>query len=226
MDNDHDQLKSPRWIHDKLQVWLDSRLAGSTAARNSLKELHGRSFELVLTGIDIHTVFHVDGERMTLASRSADDVDARLIASPMDALQLARGQSLSVLKQTNARLEGNIHIAEGFSQTFAFLSPDLEAELAEWIGDVGAHELASAGYALFGFLRRAATAFEENTSEFLKEEQPMLARPREVSGFIEDIDEVRDAVERAASRVSALELMVEARSKAPQSQARPAPGNE
>jgi ubiquinone biosynthesis protein UbiJ len=204
------------------QAWLDTRLAESTAARQSLRQIDGKRFELVLEGLDIRIRLHAAGERLLLGD--VGEADARLTATPIDALTLARNQSLADVKKTNAHLEGNVHVAEGFGQTLALLSPNPEAELAGWVGDVAAHEIVAAGRTVLRFIVDAERALERNSAEFLKEEQPTLARPWEVDELIEAIDDVRDAVERAATRLDALERARAGTADGPKPSTGPVPG--
>ena len=60
-------------------------------------------------------------------------------------------------------------------------------------------------------LRRAGRALEQNTAEFLKDERRVLAQPVEVNHFAEEVDRLRDDVERAAKRVDLLTSLMSAR---------------
>lgn len=192
------------WLTAQAQAWLDARLAASTAARRSLQPIDGKLFEVVVEGPGIHVGLRARGPRLILEEPRDGEPDARLSATPLDALRLAQSQSLSNLKQTDARLEGNIHVAEAFARTLALLSPEAEAELAGWVGDIAAHEIVAAAHALKAFALEVGQTLERDTAEFLREERPVLARSREVEAFVEEVDDIRDAVERAASRLDAL----------------------
>lgn len=204
MNGDSQYFNPAGWLAARGQSWIDARLAESTAARQSLEPIEGRRFELMLEGPDVCIGLRVGDGRLILESPGRGEPDARLSATPLDALKLARSQSLSNLKKTDASLEGNIHVAEAFARTLALLSPDPEAELAGWVGDIAAHEIVSAARAVQALVAKAERSFEQDMAEFFREEQPALARPREVEEFVEEVDDIRDAVERAATRLEKL----------------------
>ena len=68
----------------------------------------------------------------------------------------------------------------------------------------------TAGRSLAGLLLQAERALEQDASEYFIEEQPALARAWEVEEFVDAVDDVRDAVERAATRLDALERTLRA----------------
>ena len=213
----HDDVsgRSHDWLRTPVQRWLDRRVAESTAVRSLLREIDGRCFAVVLEGPDLTVTLLARSGRLHWLPPGTREPDAALIASPFDALVLARSQSLSDLKKTDARLSGNIHLAEQFARLFALLGPEPEAELAGWIGDIAAHEVAQAGRAALRFLRQAASALEQNCAEYLREEQPVIARSWEVDEFADAVDDLRDGVERAVARLDALEVRRQAGPRSP-----------
>jgi ubiquinone biosynthesis protein UbiJ len=208
MDDGAGAIDPPVWLRSRVQHWLDRRLAESTAAREALAEVAGRTFAIRLDGPGIEIKLAADRDRLRWISQDERVADATLVASPFDALTLARGRTLSALKKTDARLDGNIHVAEAFAALLERLSPDPEAELAGWVGDVAAHELAAATRAVAAFIRRAAGALTDDAVEFARDEQHLLAYPWEVAGYIEAVDDLREAVDRADSRLALLEARI------------------
>jgi ubiquinone biosynthesis protein UbiJ len=212
---------------ETFQRLLNERIAQSTAAQSRLDSLQGRRFRIVVVGPDIELLLAAERQGLRLEAgaagtpglaagspqsgaspgdtAAADRPDATLRASPFDLLALIRAERLSDLKRTEARIEGNLHTAEAFSELLRQIRPELEAELAGWIGDIAAHELASGIGRLTGWGRRAAQALEQDLAEYLKEEQPVLAPPVRVRAFGDEVERLRDDVERAARRLELLE---------------------
>ncbi len=188
-----------------VQAWIDRRCRESTALRDALAAVAGRHFAIELEGPDLNVLLAATAERLEWLPAGSATPDATLSTRPFDAIALARSQSLTDLKKTDARLNGNIRIAEQFARVLELLTPEPEAELAGWVGDIAAHEIATTGRRVVALIRRTVAALEADSAEFLKEEQPALARPWEVDAFIESVDELRDAVARAEQRLAALE---------------------
>jgi ubiquinone biosynthesis protein UbiJ len=83
--------------------------------------------------------------------------------------------------------------------------PDLEEEVARWLGDVLAHALGSAVRGFGAWLGRAGAALRMNTAEYLQEESRAMPAPLEAQAFYADVERLRDDVERAAARLALLE---------------------
>ncbi|MCU0804098.1 MAG: SCP2 sterol-binding domain-containing protein [Burkholderiales bacterium] len=73
-----------------------------------------------------------------------------------------------------------------------------------WEGDVPAHRIASTGRAFAAWQRDAGERLARNFAEYFTEENPLLARPAEVRRFGEEVDALRDDVERLAKRIARL----------------------
>jgi ubiquinone biosynthesis protein UbiJ len=133
------------------------------------------------------------------------DVDVELKASAIDLIKLARSATLTDLKGSGAKLNGDLDVAESFADVLRLALPEPEGALADWIGDMPAHAVAQVSRGMFGFTRRAQRAFEQNVAEYLQEESPTLIPPALASYFADEVDRLRDDVERAQRRVELLE---------------------
>ena len=136
---------------------------------------------------------------------SADEpVDATVRGSPLALLGLLRPGSLSRLRTSNVELTGKVHVAEEFAEMLRQARPDLEGELAGWVGDIAAHEI---GTALLGFrawAARARRSLEADVADFLQHERAVLPAALEARAFFADVERLRDDVERAERRLEAL----------------------
>lgn len=184
---------------------LNERVAATTATRERLRALAGRRMAVEVAGTDSGFVLSAHPDRLELARGPADaSVDVTLRAGPLGLLLLARSSSIKGLRRSGAVLEGRPHVAEEFAALLALARPELEAELAGFIGGMAAHEVGRAVRQAQAFARRAARALERDAADYLREENPTLARPLEIREFAADVDRLRDDVERAAARLAAL----------------------
>jgi ubiquinone biosynthesis protein UbiJ len=102
-------------------------------------------------------------------------------------------------------VRGDAEIAEGFRRLLEAARPDFEEELSRFTGDAAAHYLAGFAREAAAFGRRAGDTLARNTAEYLTEESRDLPVRIEVEEFLEDVDRLREAVDRLESRVSAVE---------------------
>jgi len=181
-----------------------NRLVGeSTAAADLLARLNGTSFAVHVEGVGVTAVLHAKGERVRVDTRG-EGATATLRATPFDIMKLMRSEGVSAVKRTHASLSGDLQVAERYSQLLKLARPDIEDELARWIGDVPAHALGEAARGAGAWIARAAGALRMNTSEYLQEESRALPARLEAEAFFADVERLRDDVERAAARLDRL----------------------
>ena len=183
---------------------LNRCVGESTAARELLARLNGTSFAVHVEGVGLTVVLHADGERLRLDSNSTG-ATATLRATPFDLLRLLRAEGVSGVKRTRADLSGDLEVAERYARMLKLARPDLEGEIAKWLGDVPAHALGEAVRGFGAWFARAGAALRMNAAEYLQEESRALPAPLEAQAFYSDVERLRDDVERAAARLALLE---------------------
>lgn len=195
-------------IASTCQRLLNRCIERSSAARAQAAGLAGKRFAVVVRGAGQRIVLVArDGEIELEMKQGGDETaDALLEGTPLDLLRLAGAGSdaLGRLKETRARLSGDIHVAEAFVELLRLARPDIEEELAGWIGDIAAHEIGRFGRRVVRFCRAGAVAFATDLGEYLQEESAVLAAAPLARGFSSDVDRLRDAVERLEQRVDKL----------------------
>jgi ubiquinone biosynthesis protein UbiJ len=187
-----------------IEAELNRCIGESTAARELLARLAGTSFAVRVEGLGLTGVLHADGERVRLDS-DATAATATLSATPFDLLRLLRADGVTGVKRTRAALSGDLDVAERYARMLKLARPDLEDEVAKWLGDVPAHALGETARGVGAWLRRAGEALRMNTAEYLQEESRAVPAPLEAQAFYSDVERLRDDVERLAARLQRLE---------------------
>lgn len=100
---------------------------------------------------------------------------------------------------------GNVGLAADLEYLFANLHWDVEADLGRLVGDIAAHRIGRAGRAAAALPGAVARSVARSSRQFLTEEQPLLARPDDVSAFVDEIDHLRDDADRLENRIARLE---------------------
>ena len=147
-------------------------------------------------------MLHADGERLRL-DRRRDQCDGD-VAGYAARSAAARARRRRERREAHAReLSGDLEVAERYSQLLKLARPDLEEEVAKWIGDIPAHALGEGVRDLRAWFKRAVGALRMNTGEYLQQESRVMPAPLEAQAFFGDVERLRDDVERAAARLSA-----------------------
>ena len=184
---------------------LNEQIRASTAAREKLVELDGKRLAVRVRDTDLRILIHANGDRLELTKTGEGDCDVELTAGLFDLARLARASGLSALKSTDATLNGDIRLAEAFSEVLRLAVPDLEGLLADWLGDTPAYVAGVAARGFSGWAEQAGRSFEQNVAEYLQEESPHLPPPALGRYFLAEVERIRDDVERAEQRLEKLE---------------------
>lgn len=187
-----------------LEEMLNRRIAGSSRARAMLAALAGRSMELRFAATPLRVRIAESSGALTMRPAGEEPADAVIEGTPLSFLRLATGDAARSIRAGGMDVRGDAEIAEGFRRLLEVARPDFEEELSRFTGDAAAHYLAGFARDAAAFGRRAGDTLARNTAEYLTEESRDLPVRVEVEEFLEDVDRLREAVDRLESRVAAL----------------------
>jgi ubiquinone biosynthesis protein UbiJ len=184
---------------------LNRNIASSTPARRLAELLDDKSLAVDVDGASLRVVCSIRAAQLELALDAEREADVTIKARPLDLLTLAGADGLSGLKRTGAEIRGELQVAEAFGELLRFARPDLEEELARWIGDMPAHQLAQTLCSIDAWSRRSATSVETSLAEYLHDEARVLPTTADVDQFNRDVEDLRDDVARAELRLGRLQ---------------------
>ena len=173
-------------------------LGGQPWLRDRLLPFAGRTFELRAPPFRLAFTVGADGRFQPGADGLTPDAFA--IIGPGDVVgALARQARAGPLD-----VQGDAAFAAAVAGVLSELHWDAEEDLSRIVGDVAAHRLVGAGHAFFEWQRRAALNVAEAATEYITQERPILVSRAAVDQFNDDVDVLRDAVERLEKRVARL----------------------
>jgi ubiquinone biosynthesis protein UbiJ len=105
----------------------------------------------------------------------------------------------------SVRVTGDATFAEALSFVAANLRWDFEEDLSRLTGEIVAYRIGEGVRALQRWRGRAGASIAANITEYLTEERGVLPTRLQAEGFLQAVDEVRDAVERLEKRLALLE---------------------
>jgi ubiquinone biosynthesis protein UbiJ len=133
------------------------------------------------------------------AEASAPDVTIGITPGVMFRL-LARDDT--VWKEIE--MSGDAELAAAVNQVWRNLNWDVEEDLALVFGDIVAHRIVEAGRTLDQWRARSVDNLARSFAEYWTEEQPLIARARDVEQFNRDVDHLRDDIARLEKRLEHL----------------------
>ncbi|GAB2504143.1 ubiquinone biosynthesis accessory factor UbiJ [Lysobacter humi (ex Lee et al. 2017)] len=188
-----------------LEAALNRALALDPETRDSLRSLDGRRIVLRLATPALALQVQVDGERLRVGPVADEEADLSVRATLGGLLA-----QLPFLRRDDAppvgklRIEGDADLARRLQRLAERFDPDWQRPFVAAFGDILGVQVAE----LFaGALRGAKTAagvLATNTADFLQHESRDVIPRAELDAFFDDVDGLRDDVERLAARISRL----------------------
>lgn len=170
-----------------------------------LRSMEGEVILLHFTQPHFQVFLLPTAEGIDLMHHSERPVSLTLRGSALDFLQLAQSDTPQTqLFGKGITLEGNQTLASALSRLLREFKLDWEAWLGDLVGDTAAHPIAQWLRRQQRWSRRAAHSLTLNTTEYLQEEARLLPPRTEVEIFFDEVETLRDDVERLAARLQAL----------------------
>jgi ubiquinone biosynthesis protein UbiJ len=184
-------------LHSVTASSVNHLLRSSSWAREKLKPFAGKTarfecppFSLLLTVQETGEVTAVD------AAATAPDATVKLTAGLMLRL-LARDQAA----WAEIAVDGDTAFATVLNQIARNLRWDIEEDLSRVFGDIAAHRIVQTGKALDQWRAQAADNLARSFAEYWTEEQPLIARARDIAQFNHEVDVLRDDAARFEKRL-------------------------
>ncbi len=210
----------PALLAATLQSGVNAVLALDAESTARLERLEGRLLKLELDGAGITFYFTAGphGIQVGLGNPAGDssgdgtEVDTTVKGTPaalfsMAAAEIGDGWSGP---GSGVSITGDAALARDFERLFSRLDPDIESALAGLFGDVVGHQFAVGLREGSRRARAAAGTTGEVLGEVLREgagggRSGPLVGADEASRFADDVDALRDAIDRLEARLRAAE---------------------
>lgn len=175
---------------------LNHMLRSAPLALERLRKHAGRTVAFHVGPVPLAFTVQTTGEVVTAMPEAARDLTVRI--SPFLLPRLAAHEEAAYRE---VEMQGDAELAQEISFLARHLTWDVEEDLSRVVGDIAAHRIVAGARALRGFGRQAALRTAQGATEYWTEESPLIASRVKVEGFIRDVAELRDAVERLGKRL-------------------------
>lgn len=193
-----------------LEVALNRALALDPETRASLRALDGRRVALRLSSPPLALQVRVNGDRLEVGPIDGElepDLSVRsTLGGLISQLPFLRNDDAAPVGQL--RIEGDADLARRLQRLAERFDPDWQLPFARVFGDVLGVQIANA---VAAGLRQAQVVAKElagSAAEFVTEESRDVVPRAELNAFHDDVDVLRDDVERVAARVARLRTNV------------------
>ncbi|RDB44806.1 hypothetical protein DU490_00505 [Halomonas sp. DQ26W] len=199
---------TPTLLLAGIERTLNALLARDPAAPSRLARLSGNRLLLRLErpelALAIH--FHPDGLDLLSPQETPEDAFDACVELNAEALgELLGGESIErLLFQGKLSVRGRAHLLEEARDLLLDLDLDWEGELASWLGDAPAHNLAEGLRRASRWGRRAHSEMRSDIAEFVFEEAKLLPGRHQLDNLRDHLTELEVTTDRLAARLDRL----------------------
>ena len=179
-----------KWIERAVNEWL----ATDPETARQLVEFEGAVIEVEITTLPLTLRFAPEEGRVRVLDDTEGRPRVRICGGAFELLRFALGKS------TRLTIEGDVSTAHALQRLIRSGDFDWEELLAQRVGDVAAHEMARVACFVGRNATRSFDRVADAVGEYLREEAQLVPDEREIRGFIENVDALRDRVERLAAQ--------------------------
>lgn len=189
-----------------LELALNRALALDQDTRAALRALDGQRVALTLTAPPLALQVRVDGDALRVGPVDAEDEPDLGVRSTLAGL-LAQ---LPLLRRDDAspvgklRIEGDAELARRLQQLAQGFDPDWQQPFVQVFGEIAGVQIARAIGAGIAQAQVAGRNLAETIAEYLTEESRDVVAKAELEAFYDDVDTLRDDVERTAAKLERL----------------------
>ena len=188
-----------------LEAALNRMLALDPDTRDAVRRLDGRRIALALEAPALALEIQVDGDRLRVGPVQSGEPDLGIRATLAGALA-----ALPFLRPGDAppvgrvRINGDAELARVLQQLAKGFDPDWAQPFAQAFGPILGPQVARTVRDGLRHGSRLAGQFGRDAAEYVTEESRDAVGKAELSAFHDDVDALRDRVERMAARVGRL----------------------
>ena len=175
---------------------LNLVLRSAPLAMERLRKHAGRTAAFRIGPVTLAFTVQTTGEVTAALPDASRDLEVRM--SPFLLPRLAAHDEAAYRE---IEMKGDMELAHEVSFLARHLTWDYEEDLSRVIGDIAAHRVAEGARGFARWTRQAAVRGAQGAAEYWTEESPLIASRVKVEGFVREVSELRDAVERLEKRI-------------------------
>lgn len=188
-----------------VETSLNTLLKQDVESQRRIARLKGKVLRVRLTDINKQLVF-VFSQQIDVLADFEGDADCDLALAISVAPQLKDKANLTkLIKEDKLHLDGDIDVAQQFSNLLNGLNPDIAEWLSHYTGDVVAHTLVRGAQQGLAFLKQMTERNQRYVGELVVEEWRLAPGALEVAYFADQVDDVQSQASRLSARLEAFE---------------------
>lgn len=190
--------------HLLIEPAINQLLAYDNTSSKKLAKLEGKGFGICLTDLNVEIQLRVLQQKLILSSNlEGCDCLVKAKVSQLQSLSDA-SQITKMIKSDDLELEGDLQIAQGFSNLLMDNEIDWQEILSKYLGDAMAHRVYRTANNLQTLIKRKLIDADYTVASGLTDELRVVPDAVEVEHFIQEVDDLTGNVEKLQAAVEKL----------------------
>lgn len=190
--------------HSFIEPSINKLLDFDSQSIPKLTKLEGKNLSVRLTDLSLSIKLQVLNSRVLLSS-NIDGYDCLVTTSSQYLRSLSDASQLTkLIKQDNLELDGDLAIAQSFSELLINNNIDWQELLSSYFGDAAAHKIAIAIKSLAENIKIKSKDMNYTMSTVITEELKLTPHYNEVDIFIEQVDSLAAKTDKLAATIHSL----------------------
>lgn len=190
--------------HLLIEPAINQLLAYDNTSSKKLAKLEGKGFGICLTDLNVEIQLRVLQQKLILSSNlEGCDCLVKAKVSQLQSLSDA-SQITKMIKSDDLELEGDLQIAQGFSNLLMDNEIDWQEILSKYLGDAMAHRVYRTANNLQTLIKRKLIDADYTVASGLTDELRVVPDAVEVEHFIQEVDDLTGNVEKLQVAVEKL----------------------
>lgn len=187
-----------------VETALNNLISNDPDSQRRLARLKGKVIRVRLNEISKQLVF-VFSQQVDVLADFDGEPDCHLSVNLVSLPKLKEKANITrLIKDDQLILEGDIELAQQFSNLLSGLNIDIAEKLSRYTGDVIAHTLVSHTQSTLSAIKSIAERKQKYAGELLIEEWRVAPGSLEIAHFADQVDDVRSQAARVESRINNL----------------------
>lgn len=189
-----------------LETLLNQAIQFDQMNLSRLAKLAGKIIHIRLQGLNLDFFIFPSGEGLTIQSESDKSADVTVSGAPFSLITLFFDKNALPATHPDILIQGDMSTIHHLSDILRNSYIDWEEQLSLLLGDIPAHKINKLFNQTQEYTQDRLRSFQANCSEYLQEEIRLLPTATEVVYFMNQIDNLRDDIERLEKRLQRLQI--------------------
>lgn len=189
-----------------LQKAINYALSLDDTSLNRIKKLDNKTLQIIILPLNISFFMLFKEQKIELLPNFNGKIDVSIKSNPIGLIKLSLLPSSKARSLFNDKIKisGDIELGQEIKKLFDNIDIDWESHLAQFTGDVAAHQIGSIFREGQVLKNRVINSMQRNITEYLQEEIIELPPKEEINDFFNDVDELSLRTERIAAHINKL----------------------